>query len=100
MTERQYWFARYSLPPNVSKGLVPVRWQGVAVICTFVAAMVLGGLAMLLFGLQDQAFYGILSFAVLAIAGASFFIGSAALMSDPKYTVADYRANMVPGQKL
>jgi hypothetical protein len=97
MTERQYWFARYRLPPNVSKGLVPVRWQGYAVIGAFVVAMVLGGLSMLLFGLQDHMFYGILSFAVLALAGGSLFIGSAVRMSDPNHTIDDYRAGRVPG---
>lgn len=90
MTE--YWFARYRIGTNPSRGLVPLTWQGRAVIAGFAGGMVLGGLLFLLFGLRDQFFPGIVLFVVCAIAGTATFIWAATTKSDPVRTVAEYRA--------
>jgi len=88
----QYWFARYRTGANVSRGLVPLTWQGRAVIAVFVGGMVLGGLLFLQFGLRDQFFPGIVLFVVCAAVGAAAFLWAAATRSDPVKTVAEYRA--------
>lgn len=92
MTE--YWFARYKpaiYPQRASRGLVPLRWQGVAVIAIFVLCMLLGGGLMLFFGLRDQMIIGVPLFVILAIAGASFFLWASVARTDPKKSIYDYR---------
>lgn len=92
-----YWFARYKLGPGrtQSKGLVPLNWKGVAVIAGFVAGLVVGGLAFLLFGLRDQFFPGIACFVILAAAGAITFLWASVARTDPTKSVADYRVDGV-----
>jgi hypothetical protein len=55
----QYWFARnirvgYKGYDRYGKGVMPIAWQGRAVIAGFVLAMLCGGLVMALEG-----FYGL-----------------------------------------
>lgn len=92
MAEQEYWFARYRLEPNRGRGIRPLRWQGRAVIGGFVLAMVGGGLAFLLLGLNGLMFLGAAVFVIFAITGASVFIWAAVTRSDPVKTVADYQA--------
>jgi hypothetical protein len=90
MTTR-YWFARYSLTPRPSRGLMPIAWEGWAVIFGFVAAMILGGLSMLLLSLlAHQIALGVIVFVVLAIVGGATFIWAAVAKSDPVQTASDY----------
>ena len=92
MADQRYWFARHRLNPT-GRGLVPVAWQGWAVIGGFVGAMLLGGLCLLGFGLRDQFFAGIACFVLLAAAGAITFVWAGATKADPVRTVADYKAS-------
>lgn len=98
MTEPTYWFARYSLDP-AGRGLVPVAWQGRAVLAGFVGGMVLGGVLCLTLGLLTPFIaLGITMFALCAIASAATFIWAAVRKSDPRYTITDYRSGRVPGK--
>lgn len=97
MTAR-YWFARniragYTGYDRYGKGVMPIAWQGRAVIAGFVLAMLTGGLIMLLMGLYTRFFaVGIALFVILGIAGAGTFIWAVATKSDPDKSVADYLA--------
>ncbi|TGQ73127.1 MAG: hypothetical protein E5V49_01775 [Mesorhizobium sp.] len=94
----QYWFARnirvgYVGRDRYGKGVMPIVWQGRAVIAGFVLAMLSGGLIMLLMGLFTRFFpLGIAIFVILAIAGGGTFIWAVATKSDPDKSIADYRA--------
>ena len=87
-----YWFARYRLKPE-GRGIVPVAWQGIAVIVGFVGGIVLGGLGYVLLSLAHYYFLAIMWFAVCAFGVGATFIWAAVTKSDPDRTVADYRAN-------
>ncbi|MBN9221736.1 MAG: hypothetical protein J0I79_27645 [Mesorhizobium sp.] len=93
-----YWFARniragYKGYDRYGKGVMPIAWQGRAVIAGFVLAMLVGGLIMLLMGLYTRFFaVSIALFVILAIAGAGTFIWAVATKSDPDKSIADYRA--------
>ncbi|UVK44968.1 hypothetical protein BPNPMPFG_000446 [Mesorhizobium sp. AR07] len=94
----RYWFARtirvgHKGYDRYGKGVIPIAWQGRAVIADFVVAMVAGGLSMLLIALYTKAFpLGITLFVILAIAGGGTFIWAVATKSDPDKSIADYRA--------
>ena len=92
MAEQEYWFARYRLEPNRGRAIRALRWQGRTVIGGFVLAMVGGGIAMLLLGLSNLMFLGVVVFVLCALVGASTFIWAAVTKSDPIKTVADYQA--------
>lgn len=87
-----YWFARYRLGANPSRGLAPLNWKGRAVVGGFVAGLLLGGLLFLLLSLNGQMAWGVAVFAVCGIASGSTFLWAAMTRSDPLRTVADYRA--------
>lgn len=93
-----YWFARNIRVGHVGrdrygKGVMPIAWQGRAVIAGFVAAMLLGGLSMLLIGLYTRFFpLGIAIFVTLAFGGAGTFLWAVVTKSDPDKSIADYRA--------
>ncbi|WP_192179010.1 hypothetical protein [Mesorhizobium amorphae] len=89
----KYWFARNRRGNGYSRGVMPISWEGRAVIAGFVVAMVAGGLMMLLTVLYTKSFpLGIALFAILAIAGGGTFIWAAATKVDPDKTRADYQA--------
>lgn len=94
----KYWFARnirvgHKGYDRYGKGVMPIAWQGRAVIAGFVVAMVGGGLSMLLIVLYTRIFpLGIALFAILAIAGGGTFIWAVATKSDPDKSITDYRA--------
>lgn len=94
----QYWFARnfrvgYNGYHRYRKGVMPISWQGRAVIAGFVVAMVAGGLSMLLIVLYTKTFaLGVTLFAILAVAGGGTFIWAVATKSDPDKSIAQYRA--------
>jgi hypothetical protein len=92
----KYWFAR-RYPPGRGKsnGMAPVSREGWLVVWVFVAAMVIGGLGMLVFGLNGQIVSGIAMFVVMAVAGAGMFIGMAYSRGDTVNTVDDYRQGRV-----
>jgi len=93
-----YWFARnirvgYVGRDRYGKGVMPIAWQGRAVIAGFVVAMMGGGLSMLLTVLYTKSFpLGIALFAILAIAGGGTFIWAVGTKSDPEKSIAEYRA--------
>lgn len=91
MTE--YWFARYRPAPvgQSGRGIVALSWKGVATIAVFIGCLIVGGLAMLFFGLQDRMLIGAPIFVVLALAGASFFIWASVAKTDPVKSIYDYR---------
>ena len=94
----KYWFARnirvgHKGYDRYGKGVMPIAWQGRAVIAGFVVAMVGGGLSMLLIVLYTRIFpLGIALFAILAVAGGGTFIWAVATKSDPDKSITDYRA--------
>ena len=93
-----YWFARnirvgYVGRDRYGKGVMPIAWQGRAVIAGFVVAMLSGGLIMLLMGLYTRFFaLGIAIYVILAIGGAGTFLWAVVTKSDPNKSIADYRA--------
>ena len=91
MTE--YWFARYRPGPvgQAGRGIVALSWKGYATVAGFVGCLVLGGLLMLLFGLQDRMIIGVPIFVVFAIAGASLFIWAGVAKTDPVKSIYEYR---------
>ena len=93
-----YWFARnlrvgHKGYDRYGKGVMPIAWQGRAVIAGFVATMLSGGLIMLLTGLFTSFFpVGIAIFVILAVGGAGTFLWAVATKSDPDKSIAEYRA--------
>ncbi|TPM41513.1 hypothetical protein [Mesorhizobium sp. B2-3-4] len=93
-----YWFARnirvgYVGRDRYGKGVMPIAWQGRAVIAGFVLAMICGGLLMALVGFYaNHLAIGIALYVILAISGAGTFIWAVAAKSDPDKSIADYRA--------
>lgn len=93
-----YWFARNIRAGHVGrdrygKGVMPIAWQGRAVIGGFVLAMLAGGLSMLLIGLYTRFFpIGIGLFIILAAGGAGTFLWAVATKSDPDKSMAEYQA--------
>ncbi|BAV52438.1 Uncharacterized protein MLTONO_7536 [Mesorhizobium loti] len=100
----QYWFARnirvgYVGRDRYGKGVMPIAWQGRAVIAGFVLAMLCGGLLIALVGFYaDHLALGIALYVILAIAGAGTFIWGVATKSDPDKSIADYRAERLKGR--
>jgi len=93
-----YWFARnirtgYIGRDRYGKGVMPIAWQGRAVIAGFVAAMVGGGAIMfLLFFYAHQIALGVVIYVILVIAGAGTFIWAVATRSDPDKSLTEYLA--------
>jgi uncharacterized membrane protein YphA (DoxX/SURF4 family) len=93
-----YWFARnirvgYVGRDRYGKGVMPIAWQGRAVIAGFVVAMLSGGLIMLLMGLYTRFFaIGIAIYVILAIGGAGTFLWAVVTKSDPDKSRAEYLA--------
>ncbi|UVK37282.1 hypothetical protein LHFGNBLO_004293 [Mesorhizobium sp. AR10] len=89
----KYWFARNRRGNGYSKGVMPISWEGRAVIAGFVVAMVTGGLIMLFLGLNTNLMaLGIVIYVILAICGGGTFLWAAATKVDPDKTRADYQA--------
>ena len=99
-----YWFARTFRAGSAGrgrygKGVMPIAWQGRAVIAGFVLAMLCGGLLMAMVGFYaDHLALGIAPYIILAIAGAGTFIWGVATKSDPDKSIADYRAEWSKGR--
>ncbi|MER8768852.1 hypothetical protein NKJ70_03495 [Mesorhizobium sp. M0092] len=89
----KYWFARNRRGSGYAKGVMPISWEGRAVVAGFVMAIIAGGLIMLLLGLYANLMaLGIVIYVLLAICGAGTFIWAAATKVDPEKTMADYQA--------
>lgn len=95
----KYWFARnirvgHKGYDRYGKGVMPIAWQGRAVIAGFVVAMVAGGLIMLAIGLYSARLMvvGIVIYVCLVVCGAGTFIWAVATKSDPDKSMAEYRA--------
>ncbi|TGP53005.1 hypothetical protein EN873_17380 [bacterium M00.F.Ca.ET.230.01.1.1] len=95
---KPYWFARniragYQGSDRYGKGVMPIAWQGRAVIAGFVAAMLGGGLIMFVLGFYaHQMALGIGLYVILVIAGAGTFIRAVATRSDPDKSLTEYLA--------
>ncbi|WP_095201532.1 hypothetical protein [Mesorhizobium carmichaelinearum] len=100
----QYWFARnirvgYVGRDRYGKGVMPIAWQGRAVIAGFVVAMLSGGLIMLLMGLYTRFFaLGIAIFVTLAFGGAGTFLWAVITKSDPNKSRVEYLAERIEGR--
>jgi len=100
----QYWFARTFRVGHVGrdrygKGVMPIAWQGRAVIAGFVVSMLSGGLVMLLTGLFTPFFpLGVAIFVILAVGGASTFLWAVVTKSDPNKSRAEYLAERTEGR--
>lgn len=93
----EYWFVRSIGPRGSGRRVYPIHWKGWAVIFGFIGAMILGGLSFLLIVLTtENFFFGILSFVVLAIAGASTLLWAASTKSDPNRNASDMFPNVQP----
>jgi hypothetical protein len=93
MTEQDYWFARRRPPGEGSRrGLTPVRASGWYVIVAFLGCMLGGGLLFGYFMAQGRVLLGVVLYVLFVLIGAGQFIYFATTKTDPKRTVADYRA--------
>ena len=95
---KPYWFARnirtgYIGRDRYGKGVMPIAWQGRAVIAGFAAAMIGGGAIMFLLGFYaHQMALGVVIYVILAIAGAGTFIWAVTTRSDPDKPLTEYLA--------
>jgi hypothetical protein len=90
----QYWFARYRYPDGrPARGIIPIAWQGRAVIAGFVAAMVVGGASFISIALSTGSFVlGVAVFVILAVCGAGTFLWASVARCDPNKPAAEYLA--------
>ena len=102
---KPYWFARnirtgYIGRDRYGKGVMPIAWQGRAVIAGFIAAMLGGGAIMfLLFFYAHQIALGVVIYVILVIAGAGTFIWAVATKSDPDKSLTEYLAERAKSRK-
>ena len=102
---KPYWFARnirtgYIGRDRYGKGVMPIAWQGRAVIAGFIAAMLGGGAIMfLLFFYAHQVALGVVIYVILVIAGAGTFIWAVATKSDPDKSLTEYLAEWAKSRK-
>jgi hypothetical protein len=90
----RYWFARSRRGNGYGRGVMPIAWQGWAVIAGFVACMLIGALSMLLIGLYTSVMgLGVAIYVILAIGGAGTFLWATMTKSDPDKSIAEYRAD-------
>ncbi len=93
---KPYWFARNIRTNHVGhdrygKGVMPIAWQGRAVIAGLIAAMPGGGLIMFLLGFHaHQMALGVVLYVILVVAGAGTFIWAVATKSDPDKSLTEY----------
>ena len=85
----QYWFARRQ--GTRRNAIAPVHEHGRIVVGVFVAAMVFGAIAFLLFAMASLFLIGLLIFATVAVAVGGGFIIIARGRTDPQRSLEDYR---------
>jgi peptidoglycan/LPS O-acetylase OafA/YrhL len=90
VSEQEYWFARRR--DGFRRGVTPVRASGWYVLTAFVACMLVGGALFAYFMAQDRVLPGVVLYVLMVAIGAGQFIYFAVTKTDPKRTVADYRA--------
>lgn len=90
MSDQEYWFARTRA--GSTRGLTPVRGAGWFVILGFILCMLGGGALFGYFMFQNRVLPGVVLYVLLVLVGAGQFIYFAVTKTDPKRTVADYRA--------
>jgi hypothetical protein len=93
MSEQEYWFARRRLDASYGRrGVSPVSGQGWYVIIAFIGCMLGGGLLFGFFMAQRRTLPGVMLYVLFVLIGAGQFIYFVSTKTDPKRTVADYRA--------
>ncbi|MFT3726644.1 MAG: hypothetical protein QM759_02320 [Terricaulis sp.] len=94
MSEQDYWFARRRLDPGYGRrGVTPVNSKGWYSLLAFIICMLSGGLVFGFFMAQERVLPGVVLYVLLVLIGAGQFIYFVATKTDPKRTVADYRAS-------
>ena len=91
-----YWFARRFPVGHSRNAMSPVSREGWLVVASFIASMVLGGIAFAALAVDGDVVIGAVVFAAVSILGAGAFIAAAVAKGDRNHTVADYRAGRVP----
>ena len=98
MIEQEYWFARRRLDAGYGRrGVTPVNSKGWMSIAAFVGGMLGGGLLFGYFMAQDRVLPGVVLYVLFVLIGAGQFIYFVATKTDPKRTIADYRAQKQGG---
>jgi hypothetical protein len=93
MSDQEYWFARRRLDASYGRrGVSPISSQGWYVLIVFIGCMFGGGLLFGFFMAQGRTLPGVVLYALCVLIGAGQFIYFVTTKTDPKRTVADYRA--------
>jgi hypothetical protein len=95
MAESKFWFARRFPVGHPRNTMAPVSREGWSVVWVFVAAMLVGGLGLIFFGLNGQLVSGVAMFVILALLGGGMFIGMTQTRGDKQHTIDDYKAGRV-----
>ena len=93
----QVWFARVRLLTGPGSRMTPVSREGWLVVAGFIAAMIIGAVAMGALMLSGAFALGIISFVVIAIIAGGAFIWLSVTHGDNTRTVADYRSKRQGG---
>ncbi len=88
---KEYWFARRFPLGDHRNAMGPVHWKGWLVSCSFVVALMLGGVAFAYLGATDRMTYGIAAFILVAFVATTWFLLTARANGDPVRTVAEYK---------
>ena len=87
----QVWFARVRSLTGPGSRMTPVSREGWLVVAAFIAAMLVGAIAMASLMLSGVPALGIAIFVGLAILGGGFFLWASVAHGDQTRTAADYR---------
>ena len=93
MSGEEYWFARRRVEAGYGRrSVTPISGKGWLVLATFILCMLGGGLLFGVFMFQERVLPGVVLYVLAVLIGAGQFIYFVATKSDPKRTLADYRA--------
>lgn len=93
-----YWFARRFPVGHSRNAMSPVSREGWLVVASFMASMILGGVAFVALAVNGDVIIGAVVFAAVSIMGGGAFIAAAVAKGDREHTVADYRAGRLPAE--
>lgn len=105
MAETDYWFARRFPVGHSRNAMAPVRREAMGIVKVFLGWMVGGAIAaalLLVIGFTMVPWLWVLAplvFVGCAAYGGFYFVSAAMKHADRNYTVDDYKAGRVPGQK-
>ena len=92
-----FWFARRFPVGHSRNAMAPVSREGWLVVASFIASMLLGGVAFVALAVSGDVIIGAAVFAAVAIFGGGAFVTAAMAKGDRNHTVADYRSGRAGG---